>query len=185
MLHYRYLMWLSIYSAKFFLKQLSQTLQVWQQKLTFLGGKRCQSAATLSRRQQNKDYHALGKWMTHKETTAADNNSIVTINQTRFKPNQARPSLTSSAPSKYLWLLAPGMHCGTGGSHSVQYLYTASLQSNPQELGNIVSASFTEKKVPLTESKPVFHLTFVSWGSALPLDVSSNNGYGAASFTQC
>lgn len=82
------------------------------------------------------------------------NNCSVKINQARFQPNQARPSLTSSAPSKHLWLLASGMSCGTGGSQYLClyllyliFIYSLSARQPSRTEKHSVSASLAEKSL--------------------------------------
>lgn len=121
------------------------------------------------------------------------NNCSVKINQARFQPNQARPSLTSSAPSKHLWLLASGMSCGTGGSQYLClyllyliFIYSLSARQPSRTEKHSVSASLAEKSLSqrqqtfftlslfcsLSKRANLF-FTLSAEDTALPLDVSS------------
>lgn len=96
--------------------------------------------------------------------------------KTPTKPNQAIPHLF--CPFQTPLLAAIWGELCHRGSPFIQYLYTASLQSNPPELRDTGFLHFYKKEKPLSqEANLLFTWPLSAEVAALPLGVSSSNGH--------
>lgn len=86
-----------IYSAKSSFRQLSQTLQVWQQRADISRRQAMSKCSNLIQevRKQRRITHARGKWLAQKETTAQTNQP----NKTPTASKQSIPLLLLTLPN--------------------------------------------------------------------------------------